>query len=39
MIQGVKLEFFYPHPPERVWKALTDRRVLAAWMMENDFEP
>lgn len=39
MIQDVKLEVFYPHPPERVWKALTNRRALANWMMENNFEP
>ena len=30
---------FYPHPPERVWRAITDRRALAAWLMDNDFEP
>jgi uncharacterized protein YndB with AHSA1/START domain len=39
MKQAVKLDIFYPHPPERVWKALTDRRALATWMMESDFEP
>jgi uncharacterized protein YndB with AHSA1/START domain len=39
MIQDVKVDVFYPHPPLRVWKALTDRSALAAWMMENDFEP
>jgi uncharacterized protein YndB with AHSA1/START domain len=39
MKQAVKLDVFYPHPPERVWKALTDRRALATWMMESDFEP
>jgi uncharacterized protein YndB with AHSA1/START domain len=39
MKQAVKLDVFYPHPPERVWKALTDRRALATWIMENDFEP
>ncbi|NEZ56909.1 SRPBCC family protein [Adonisia turfae] len=38
MSQDVVLEVFYPHPPERVWKALTDRRALNAWMMDNDFE-
>jgi uncharacterized protein YndB with AHSA1/START domain/limonene-1,2-epoxide hydrolase len=32
------LEIFYPHPPERVWQALTDRRALSVWMMNNDFE-
>ena len=39
MGQNVKLEVFYPHPPEKVWRILTDRRALAAWLMENDFEP
>lgn len=39
MNQTVTLEVFFPHSPERVWQALTDRRALAAWMMDNDFEP
>jgi uncharacterized protein YndB with AHSA1/START domain len=39
MSQAVDLEVFYPYPPERVWQVLTDRRALADWMMENDFEP
>lgn len=39
MSQPVHLEVFYPYPLERVWKVLTDRRALANWMMENDFEP
>jgi uncharacterized protein YndB with AHSA1/START domain len=38
MSQEVLLETFYPHPPERVWQALTDRRALSVWMMDNDFE-
>ncbi|MGB8698913.1 MAG: SRPBCC domain-containing protein, partial [Thermosynechococcaceae cyanobacterium] len=38
MSQEVVLEMFYPHPPERVWQALTDRRALSVWMMNNDFE-
>lgn len=29
----------YPHPPERVWHALTDPAALAAWLMPNDFAP
>lgn len=29
----------YPHPPEKVWAALTDARALAEWLMPNDFEP
>lgn len=32
-------EVIYPHPPERVWRALTARGELAAWLASNDFEP
>ena len=28
----------YPHPPDRVWAALTSSEALAAWLMPNDFE-
>ena len=26
-------------PVQNVWLAITDRRLLALWLMENDFEP
>jgi uncharacterized protein YndB with AHSA1/START domain len=29
----------YPHPPERVWRALTDPAELSQWLMKTDFEP
>lgn len=30
----------YPHPPERVWKALTEPAVMQLWLMDVDgFEP
>ena len=32
-------EVVYPHPPERVWRALTDSDAIAAWLMRNDFAP
>ena len=32
-------EVTYPHSPERVWRALTDPKALAAWLMPNDFAP
>jgi uncharacterized protein YndB with AHSA1/START domain len=32
-------DVFYPHPPERVWRALTDPAALARWLMPNDFQP
>jgi uncharacterized protein YndB with AHSA1/START domain len=35
----VEMDVVLPHPPERVWRALTDRRTLAEWLMPNDFEP
>jgi uncharacterized protein YndB with AHSA1/START domain len=39
MSKELAFERVYPHPPERVWRALTDRRALAAWLMDNDFAP
>ena len=29
----------FPHPPEKLWRALTESPLLAQWMMNNDFEP
>jgi uncharacterized protein YndB with AHSA1/START domain len=39
MLRDLKLEVFYPHPPQKIWQAIANRRALAVWMMENDFEP
>ena len=39
MSRTVVLEVVYPHPPERVWRALTDRDALAEWLLPNNFEP
>jgi uncharacterized protein YndB with AHSA1/START domain len=39
MKREIYIERFYPHPPERVWQALTDPKMLAAWYMPNDFQP
>jgi uncharacterized protein YndB with AHSA1/START domain len=39
MSRHLKMEVFYPYSPQRVWQVLTNRRALAAWLMENDFEP
>jgi uncharacterized protein YndB with AHSA1/START domain len=35
----LNMEVFYPYPPQQVWRVITNRRALAAWLMENDFEP
>jgi len=29
----------FPHPVDKVWRALIDPRALSVWLMENDFEP
>jgi uncharacterized protein YndB with AHSA1/START domain len=29
----------FPHPVEKVWRALTDPDALRVWLMDNDFEP
>jgi uncharacterized protein YndB with AHSA1/START domain len=39
MKRDLRLERVYPHPPERVWRAIAEREGLAAWLMANDFEP
>jgi uncharacterized protein YndB with AHSA1/START domain len=36
---AIELEIEYPHPPQRVWRALTERAALAGWLMPNDFSP
>lgn len=39
MKRELRLEYVYPHPPEKVWRALTDSKAIAEWLMPNDFEP
>jgi uncharacterized protein YndB with AHSA1/START domain len=39
MNQRVEIDTVLPHPPERVWRALTDSVTLAEWLMPNDFVP
>jgi uncharacterized protein YndB with AHSA1/START domain len=26
-----------PHPPEKIWRALTESALIAEWLMQNDF--
>jgi uncharacterized protein YndB with AHSA1/START domain len=39
MERTIRLERLLPYPHEQVWEALTNQRVLASWLMENDFVP
>jgi uncharacterized protein YndB with AHSA1/START domain len=35
----MSFDAFYPHSPERVWRALIDPAALARWLMPTDFRP
>jgi uncharacterized protein YndB with AHSA1/START domain len=35
--QTVVVERDFAHPPERLWRALTQPRLIAEWLMPNDF--
>ena len=39
MKRTLRREIVYPHPVEKVWHALTDKKALSQWFMETDFEP
>jgi uncharacterized protein YndB with AHSA1/START domain len=28
-----------PHPPEKIWRALTEGSLMELWLMKNDFQP
>ena len=36
---SVVIEKEMPHPPEKVWRALTEGPLIKEWLMDNDFEP
>ena len=33
------IERVFAHPPEKLWRALTESPLLAQWLLNNDFEP
>jgi uncharacterized protein YndB with AHSA1/START domain len=37
--RSIVVERMMPHPPEKVWRALTEGPLLEAWLMKNDFRP
>jgi uncharacterized protein YndB with AHSA1/START domain len=37
--RSVVLERELPHPPEKVWRALTQPHLIEMWLMKNDFAP
>ena len=36
---SVVVEREIPHPPEKIWRALTQSHLLEEWLMKNDFLP
>jgi uncharacterized protein YndB with AHSA1/START domain len=36
--KSIVVERDMPHPPEKVWRALTQSALIAEWLMQNDFE-
>lgn len=37
--RSLVIEREMPHPPEKVWRALTQGPLLEEWLMRNDFQP
>ena len=38
-MRSLVVERVMPHPPEKIWRALTQSPLIAEWLMQNDFEP
>jgi uncharacterized protein YndB with AHSA1/START domain len=37
--QTLVIEKDMPHPPQKVWRALTQAPLIGQWLMSNDFQP
>jgi uncharacterized protein YndB with AHSA1/START domain len=37
--RSVVIERDMPHPPEKIWRALTQPHLIEEWLMKNDFKP
>ena len=37
--QAIVVDYDLPHPPEKVWRALTESKLVEAWLMPNDLRP
>jgi uncharacterized protein YndB with AHSA1/START domain len=38
-VRSVIVEREFPHPPEKLWRALTQPHLIQEWLMRNDFAP
>jgi uncharacterized protein YndB with AHSA1/START domain len=37
--RSIVVERVMPHPPEKIWRALTQAPLIEEWLMKNDFQP
>ena len=37
--RSVVVEREFPHPPEKIWRALTQPHLIEEWLMKSDFAP
>jgi uncharacterized protein YndB with AHSA1/START domain len=37
--RSLVIEREMPHPPEKIWRALTEGQLIDEWLMKNDFRP
>jgi uncharacterized protein YndB with AHSA1/START domain len=37
--RSLVIEKELPHPPEKIWRALTQGPLIREWLMDNDLEP
>jgi uncharacterized protein YndB with AHSA1/START domain len=37
--RSLVIERELPHPPGKIWRALTQGALITEWLMDNDFEP
>jgi uncharacterized protein YndB with AHSA1/START domain len=38
-LRSIVVEKILLHPPEKIWRALTDSALIERWLMRNDFAP
>ena len=38
-LRSVVVERDVPHPPEKIWRALTQPHLIQEWLMKSDFKP
>jgi uncharacterized protein YndB with AHSA1/START domain len=37
--RSLVIEKEFPHPPEKIWRALTEGALIKQWLLDNDFQP